>query len=431
MAIQRPRGTRDFLPEDMAKRREIEEILRGTAQFFGYQEIATPTFEHSELFIIKSGEEIVDQLYTFKDKSDREMTLRPELTAPTMRLYLSEMKSAPQPVKVFYFGNAFRYERPQKGRFREFWQFGLELIGADTIEAEAEVISVAVTALMYTGLKNFVIRIGHLGILKGIFKEANVPGDAQAELMKLLDKGDTEELYAELDAVDSFAADQRELIKGIINTKLSISDIDTYSIQFQAYEESAKAWETLIETARILKHFNIPEEAVQIDLNIARGLEYYDGVVFEIDVPELGAEKQVCGGGAYSLLELFGGKATHTIGFAIGFDRLILALDEQKRPFSVIQPLVHVIPVGKDALSKAIEIASDLRKAGIATELELKRRGPSKSLKYAGALGVKKAVIIGDDELAESKLTVKDMTSGDQEKVSFDKVIEYFKNTLK
>jgi histidyl-tRNA synthetase len=395
--IQKPRGTRDFLAEDMAKRREVEEILRGTAQFYGYTETATPTFENAELFILKSGQEIVDQLYIFKDKSDREMALRPELTAPTMRLYLAEMKNAPQPVKVFYFGPAFRYERPQKGRFREFWQFGLEIIGADSVEAEAEVITVAVKAMMNSGLQNFEIRI------------------------------DESELFAELDTVDALSAEQRTVIKDIIGTKLTVEDLDSYEPGFNIFKESKQAWERLVATAKFLRHFQLPEDSIQIDLNIARGLEYYDGVVFEIDVPDLGAEKQVCGGGAYSLLELFGGKPEHTIGFAIGFDRLILALEEQKRPFSLIKPQVFVIPVGEEALTKGIEIASELRGAGIVTELELKRRGPSKCLKAAANMGVKKAVIIGGDELAEGTATVKDMESGEQEKIELSLIVDKLK----
>ena len=426
--IQRPRGTRDFLPEEMAKRREIEEILRGTAQYFGYKEISTPTFENSELFIIKSGSEIVDQLYIFKDKSNRELALRPELTAPTMRLFLSEMKNAPQPLKVFYFGNAFRYERPQKGRFREFWQFGVELIGADSAEADAELIAVAVTALMHSGLKNFVIRVGHLGILKGIFKEAQLPERDQANLMRLLDKGDPDGLFVELDGIDSFSSGQREMVRGIIGTKLSIKDLDSFDAGFSKIPETMDAWNRLVEASKLLKYFDIQEEAIQIDLNIARGLEYYTGIVFEIDVPELGAEKQVCGGGTYSLLEQFGGKPLPTTGFAIGFDRLILALDEQKRPFSVFEPSVFVIPLGEEAKTKAIEIASMLRSAGIATELELKGRGPSKSLKFAANLNVKKAIIVGGDELAEGKVTIKDMGSGDQEKVENTKLLDYLKD---
>jgi histidyl-tRNA synthetase len=412
----------------MAKRREIEEILRTTAQKFGYLEIATPLFEHSELFIQKSGQEIVDQMYIFKDKSDRELALRPELTAPTMRLYLAEMERAPQPIKVSYFGNTFRYERPQKGRFREFWQFGLELIGSDTVEAEAEVVAVAARALLNTGLKNFVLRIGHLGILRGIFSEAGLSNSIQTNIMKLLDKGEKDSLFIELDAVDELSSDQRAIIKSIVDTKIRVKDIDSHQLEFSNYKSSSLAWQKLIEVVKILDAFQIPEDTIIIDLNIARGLEYYNGIVFEIDVPELGAEKQVCGGGAYSLLELFGGKPAHTIGFAIGFDRLILALEEQNRQFTIPKPLVYIIPVGGEALQKAIEIASSLRGAGVAAELELKGRGPSKSLKHASNLGVKKAIIIGGDELAENKITVKDMTSGDQEKIDFEKLMEYFGN---
>ncbi len=136
MKLQRPRGTRDFTPAETGERRYIENRMRGTAEHWGYEEVKTPTFEHTELFTIKSGEAIVDELYTFKDKGGRDIALRPELTAPVLRMYVNEMSVSPKPIRLYYFENCFRYERPQKGRFREFWQFGVELIGSDRAEAE-------------------------------------------------------------------------------------------------------------------------------------------------------------------------------------------------------------------------------------------------------------------------------------------------------
>ncbi|MEM4156258.1 MAG: ATP phosphoribosyltransferase regulatory subunit, partial [Archaeoglobaceae archaeon] len=143
MKIERPRGTRDFLPEEMEKRRAVERRLREIVESYGYREVATPTFEHSELFKIKSGEGIVEEMYVFEDKSGRELALRPELTAPIMRFFVKDCSSLPRPIRFYYFGNCFRYERPQKGRYREFWQFGVELIGSDSYLADAEVISLA------------------------------------------------------------------------------------------------------------------------------------------------------------------------------------------------------------------------------------------------------------------------------------------------
>jgi histidyl-tRNA synthetase len=227
--------------------------------------------------------------------------------------------------------------------------------------------------------------------------------------------------------MDELTSDQRELIRSIIGTKLSLNDLENYEPGFTAFKPAEEAWSKLKAVVQLLPNFNVPEDSMVIDLNIARGLDYYTGVVFEIDVPELGAEKQVCGGGVYSLLELFGGKPMGTIWFAIGFDRLLLALEAQKRKFDLPTPEIYVIPVGDEALEKAIEITSSLRAEGIYTELELKRRGPSKCLKYAANLGVKKAIIIGGDELASGSVTVKDMASGDQQKVEMNKLNDILK----
>jgi len=163
--IERPRGTRDFLPEEMEKRRVIERKLREIAESFGYREVSTPTFEHSELFKLKSGEGIVEEMYVFRDKSDRELALRPELTAPITRLFVNECSNLPKPLRFYYFGNCFRYERPQKGRYREFWQFGVELIGSDSYLADAEVIVLADKMLKSFGI-DYELHIGHVGILR-------------------------------------------------------------------------------------------------------------------------------------------------------------------------------------------------------------------------------------------------------------------------
>ncbi|MCG2825715.1 MAG: ATP phosphoribosyltransferase regulatory subunit, partial [Thermoplasmatales archaeon] len=183
--IQRPRGTRDFGPDEMFRRRQVENIMRKTCKTFGYREIATPTFESTALFTKKSGEGIVKQLYNFKDKAGRDIALRPELTAPAIRFYVNEMQSLPKPLKLFYFGNCFRYEEPQKGRFREFYQFGVECIGG---KGEAEVIALAVKMLENTGLKNFELRVGHLGILR------NILGNADSSVMTLIDKKNFDEV---------------------------------------------------------------------------------------------------------------------------------------------------------------------------------------------------------------------------------------------
>ena len=184
----RPRGTRDFLPEEMKKRRKVENIIRKVFESYGYEEIMTPTFEHIELITAKSGEEIRRSIYNFRDKGNRELALRPELTAPVMRVYANELQFKPKPIRLYYIANCFRYERPQAGRFREFWQAGVELIGSSSPMAVAEIIALADDVLKKLGLKDYEINIGHIGILRKILSE--VDEKKQNLILHYVDKGE-------------------------------------------------------------------------------------------------------------------------------------------------------------------------------------------------------------------------------------------------
>ena len=200
MEVQRPRGTRDFLPDEMEKRRQVENILREVAEKWGYGEIKTPTFEHIELFTLKSGEGILDEIYNFKDKGDREIALRPELTAPVIRMYVEGLQRSPKPLKFYYFDNCFRYERPQKGRFREFFQFGIEIIGSARPEADAEVIALAVEMLKSVGIAGD-LHVGHLGIARALLKD--ISSEHQSKIMRFVDKKDDKGLEEFLDEIGS------------------------------------------------------------------------------------------------------------------------------------------------------------------------------------------------------------------------------------
>ena len=186
--IERPRGTRDFLPDDMERRRHYEGLLRGTAKTFGFREVATPIFEEAELFIARSGPNVLKELYAFKDKGDRDIALRPEMTAAVIRMFVNEMSNDPKPLKLFYFGQCFRYERPQSGRYREFFQFGAELIGNPNASSDAEVIAMAAAMIKALGLKEYRIRIGHIGVLRQMIADAGVPKERAAEVLQKLDK---------------------------------------------------------------------------------------------------------------------------------------------------------------------------------------------------------------------------------------------------
>ena len=417
MEFTRPRGTRDFLFEEMRERKQAEGTLRRIFESYGYQEIKTPLFEELSLFTTKSGEEIVDQLYNFKDKSDRELTLRPEITAPVARLYLNELeKTAVKPIKLYYYGSCFRYERPQKGRFRQFWQFGCELIGAKTPQGEAEVIALCSDA------------IRSLGIIRGLFRHFDISTETQREIMVVIDKGDKDLLIESLSG-DEPVIDNDELnqillkLIDLVGDKSIISEVEEL---IAPYDEPKEALEELKELISLLESFQV--ENYTLNLGVARGLDYYTGIVFEIYVPELGAQKQICGGGSYSLVKVFGGQEVESTGFALGFDRLMNAIEELTETEELPSHLdVYVAPISKDVRTKAFEITQTLRQNGIKTDVDLNGKKFKKLMNYADKIKVPKIIIIGAKDLEEGKVTVKDMISGEQELVDIEKIVEFVK----
>ena len=427
MEFTRPRGTRDFLFEEMRERKQAESTLRKVFESYGYQEIKTPLFEELKLFTTKSGEEIVDQLYNFKDKSDRDLTLRPEITAPVARLYLNELeKTSSKPIKLYYYGSCFRYERPQKGRFRQFWQFGCELIGAKTPQGEAEVIALCSDAIHSLGITTADVNINHLGIIRGLFKHFNISQETQREIMVVIDKGDKDLLIESLSG-DEPVINNDELnqillkLIDLVGDKSIIKDVEEL---IAPYDEPQDALNELKELINLLEAFQV--ENYTLNLGVARGLDYYTGIVFEIYVPELGAQKQICGGGSYSLVKIFGGQEVESTGFALGFDRLMNAVDELTDKNDLPPYLdVYVAPISKDVRLKAFEITQNLRKHGIKVDVDLNAKKFKKLMNYADKINVPKMVIIGEKDLNEGKVTVKDMASGDQELVDIDNIINY------
>ena len=429
MEFTRPRGTRDFLFEEMRERKRAESTLRRIFEGYGYQEIKTPLFEELSLFTTKSGEEIVDQLYNFKDKSDRDLTLRPEITAPVARLYLNELeKTVVKPIKLYYYGSCFRYERPQKGRFRQFWQFGCELIGAKTPQGEAEVIALCSDAIQSLGITTADVNINHLGIIRGLFRHFDISTETQREIMVVIDKGDKDLLIESLSG-DEPVIDNDELnqillkLIDLVGDKSIIGEVEEL---IAPYDEPKDALNELKELIELLESFKV--ENYTLNLGVARGLDYYAGIVFEIYVPELGAQKQICGGGSYSLVKVFGGQEVESTGFALGFDRLMNAIEELTNKEELPSHLdVYVAPISKDMQTKAFEITQMLRANGIKTDVDLNGKKFKKLMNYADKIKVPKIIIVGAKDLEEGKVTVKDMVSGDQELVELDNLITCLK----
>jgi len=411
-----PRGTRDFTAEEMQKRRYIEEIMRLTFKSFGYQEIQTPTFETLELFKAKSGQEILEELYFFKDKGNRDLALRPELTAPVIRFYVDKLQMEPKPLKLFYFGNCFRYDRPQKGRYREFRQAGCEIIGTDTAEAYAELIVLAYNILKNSGIKNLKLKIGNLNILSSIFNQINLSKEQQKYLIPLIDKSMFQDLFDALKDFNVKSNDADKLIELLQTTDISIIKNSLKDISVKKELEKLEKILNLLEKAFGIINF-------QIQMNIVRGLDYYKGLVFEIEAPILGAEKQLCGGGTYDLISLFGGKDSPSAGFAIGFDRTIVTLESEGYKFPRTKMDAYVIPLGEDIIEKAITIVQSLRNQGLTVDLDLLRRGLGKSLKYASSINAKKAIIIGPKEVEQDSATIRDMESGEQKLIKIKYIL--------
>ncbi|WP_407374426.1 histidine--tRNA ligase [Methanobrevibacter sp.] len=429
MEFTRPRGTRDFLFEEMRERKQAESTLRRIFESYGYQEIKTPLFEELKLFTTKSGEEIVDQLYNFKDKSDRELTLRPEITAPVARLYLNELeKTSTKPIKLYYYGSCFRYERPQKGRFRQFWQFGCELIGAKTPQGEAEVIALCSDAINSLGITTADVNINHLGIIRGLFKHFNISTETQREIMVVIDKGDKDLLIESLSG-DEPVIDNDELneillkLIDLVGDKSIIKEVEDL---IEPYDEPKESLDELKELITLLEAFNV--ENYTLNLGVARGLDYYTGIVFEIYVPELGAQKQICGGGSYSLVKVFGGQEVESTGFALGFDRLMNAIEELTDKDELPPYLdIYVAPISDDVRMKAYEITQTLRKNGIKADVDLNGKKFKKLMNYADKIKVEKIAIIGAKDLEENKVTIKNMISGEQELVDIEDIVTYVK----
>jgi histidyl-tRNA synthetase len=403
--IQSPRGTRDFLPNEMERRRYYENILRTKASVHGFREIQTPIFEEAELFILRSGPNILNELYAFKDKGDRDIALRPEMTAPSIRLFVNNMSNDPKPIKVFYFGQCFRYERPQSGRYREFFQFGAEIIGSATPETDAEVISAAVAMIKGLKLKEFKVRIGHIGVLRQKLVDAGVPGEKMAEVLQKLDK----KAYEDAESILGGIGVSKETIEEIFRITETVGGPEVLD------KVEGDAGEYLKKVLSFLKAAGITE--AEIDLGVVRGLDYYTGMVFEVEAPVLGAEKQICGGGSYTLSELFGGEKVFSTGFALGFDRVLLALEREGHTYKSRPLDVYVVAASDDMRIRAFEITGQLRAIGVSADVDIMGRKMAKAMKYASAIDARFAVIVGKEEAESDSVVLRDMKTGEQKVV--------------
>ncbi len=420
--MRRPRGTRDLFGEELASVRHVMRTMGELFRRYGYEEVETPAFEQLEVFTKKSGANVVKQLYSFRDKSGRELALRPELTAPVVRLYIQQLRSAPKPLKLCYFGNCFRYEEPQARRWRQFLQSGVEVIGSVEPAADAEVAALADNVIRELWLKDYELRIGHIRLLREVLAHAGVKGDAQDPVLRAIDSREEQRIRDELERAGVGGKDEK-LLRALIRLRGGVDIIERAPNLLKGIPRADSALKNLREVIGHLGSLGV--EKFVVDLGIARGLVFYTGFVFEIYVGGV----QVAGGGRYDdLIELLGGDSTPAVGVGFGVDRIARALLERGMMVPRDRLDCMVLPADDEVLEEAMKIAAELRGAGLVTDVDLMGRKLGKALAYANALKVKQVVVVGAKDLKNGQVALRDMTTGEQELVSRGEIVNRLKS---
>lgn len=413
--IQSVKGTRDLLPAQTAIWAGVEEVARRVFGNYGYREIRTPVLEETDLFVRSVGEttDIVGkEMYTFQDRKGRSLTLRPENTASVVRAFVQHgLQTEPLPVKLFYIGPQFRYERPQKGRYRQFHQIGAELIGDPGPYSDAELILMLVRFLTELGFDDLVVQLNTVGDdqSRAAFRQGlrdylephrqELGSDSQRRL-------DTNPLRI----LDSKSPAERALLEGAPELVDFLTD------------ESRDHFDTV---QRILERNGL---SYHVEPRLVRGLDYYTSTVFEIVSGGLGAQDAIVGGGRYDgLVEELGGAPLPAIGFAIGQDRLIEVLpDNFARAVTSVAP-ISVLTAGNVAVDEALAVAEILRGAGLPVSPELGSRSVKAALRRADRSGSRFVVLIGDEEIGAGEVTVKDLQTAEQSRVPRERLVDHLR----
>ena len=413
-------GFRDFPPEACSCRNHLFRVFRTVARAFDFKEYDAPVLEPLELYVEKSGEEIVGQLFHFEDKGERKVALRPELTPSLARMVASRANSLPKPIKWFNVGEHFRYERPQKGRGRSFYQFNADLLGEPGILADAELIALLVAILETLGLHSelFAVRLSDRTTWVHFLDSIGVSIEQRPGVLDAIDKSERKKPEQTLEALEKAVPGKSSELWDRIREIKSIDSIDSLAGQLEECGEEGKArakeWRDLM--ALLDAHGVMP--CISIDLSIVRGLAYYTGFVYEV-FEKTGEGRALAGGGRYDHLvkKLSGNVDMPAAGFAIGDMTLADCLKSNGLlPAYVTAPDLFVI-AGDELQAEALALASRARKGGFATSYSLKQAGFGKQFKEAGKSGARYALILGEDESAEGMVTIKDLRSGGEEKI--------------
>ncbi len=407
------RGTRDILPEETPIWQGIERTCRRLFELYNYKEIITPIFESTELFSRSIGKDtdiVSKEMYTFTDKGGRSITLRPEATAPVVRAAVqNNLISSDRTTKLYYVGPMFRYERPQAGRYRQFYQAGIEAFGSDDPSLDAEAILLAEQIMVKLGLRDIEVSINSVGC-----------SECRPNYIK-----DLKSYFST--HIDEMCEDCRKRFE---RNPLRILDCKEKGCQ-KFIENAPAVVDSLCQICKdrfkkVLRQIEALDVKYSINKRLVRGLDYYTGTTFELVSKELGAQNAVCGGGRYNdLVEELGGKATPAIGFAFGLDRIAEILRSQiPDPRSQQGKLLYIATVGEEAKKAAFDLLYKIRKRGYAADMDYLTKSLKAQMKEADRINAKYVLILGEDELKSGKIVLRDMEKASQEEIPFDKIIE-------
>ena len=407
------KGTKDVLPKEVHKNQYIEATCLETAEKFGFKEIRTPVFEHTELFQRGVGDTtdvVQKEMYTFDDKGGRSITLRPEGTAGAVRSYLENgLCNEALPQKVCYLTSCYRYEKPQAGRLREFHQFGVECFGSQSPLADAEIIALAKSVFDSLGIEGLTLELNSIGCPK-----------CRAEYQK---------------ALKEYFTQYKDRLCDTCKDRLERNPMRLLDCKSPEDKEIAKGAPVVLDylCEECQEHFDKVQQYLKaqdiefkINPNIVRGLDYYTKTVFEFISDSIGAQGTVCGGGRYDgLVKELGGQDTPSLGFGMGLERLMLLMEAQNAP-EAERPDLFIVALGDKATLKALEITKDMRAEGFGTQLDLNQRSVRAQMKYADKLNAKFNVVIGDNEVETGIATLKNMDTGEQSEISLETFVNGF-----
>jgi len=411
--IRSVKGTQDILPDQSTRWQDLELTIQKIMDCYGYKEIRTPAFEHSEVFSQGVGEEtdiVSKEMYSWTDQGGDNLTLKPELTAPVARSFIQHNLGVQNSInKLYYIDALFRRERPQKGRYRQFHQFGIEVFGSENPETDVEVIALAMHVFHKLGLKELTLQLNSIGSPECRNNYRNAIKNFLAPHFDQLSQTSQDRYNNNpLRILDTKSPDEKEILKDApnISNYWTIDDKNHFD-----------------EVCNLLKHIKID---YQLSPSLVRGLDYYTRTTFEITSNELGAQNAICGGGRYDgLVEKLGGKPTPGIGFAAGIERLLLASSSDNKLRNI---QIYIVGIGNDVRPTMINLAEELRSNDIRTSFDYLRRSIKAQMREANKLGAQYAIIIGEDELKDKSVIIKDLSTSNQEKITLDSVQKHMKS---